>query len=143
MDCKNWSANEYVSTVMWNQAAIFGVNFADGRIKVYSKYSPFGNEENTLYVRYVRGNKNYGVNNFHDNGDGTISDIATNLMWSKDDSKAGMDWPGSLAWVQAQNEAHYLGNSAWRLPDNKELQSIADYDQSPETTNSPALDINY
>lgn len=32
-----------------------------------------------MYVRLVRGNPDYGINNLVDNGDGTISDIATDL----------------------------------------------------------------
>jgi hypothetical protein len=35
------------------------------------------------YVRCVRGNPSYGVNAFKDNGDSTITDTATGLMWQK------------------------------------------------------------
>ncbi len=143
IDCQDWSATEYVSTVMGDQTAIFGVNFADGRIKGYNKFVPSSGAENEKYVRYVRGNPTYGVNNFQDNGDGTITDLATNLMWSKDDSKVGLNWPEALAWVQTQNAADYLGHSDWRLPDIKELESIVDYTRSPSTTSSPALDTRY
>ena len=38
--------------------------------------------------RYVRGNADYGVNDFVDNGDGTVADDATGLMWSQTDSGA-------------------------------------------------------
>jgi hypothetical protein len=143
IDCQDWSANKYVSTVMGNQTAIFGVNFADGRIKGYNEFVPLSGAENKLYVRYVRGNTSYGKNNFIDNGDSTITDQATNLMWSKNDSKTGLDWPEALAWVQAQNAANYLGHNDWRLPDAKELQSIVDYTRSPSTTNSPAIDVDF
>jgi hypothetical protein len=143
IDCQDWSANKYVSTVMWNQSAIFGVNFADGRIKGYNQYIPFSGADNKKYVRYVRGNASYGKNNFKDNADKTITDQATGLMWSKDDSKIGLDWAEALAWVQVQNAANYLGYNDWRLPDSKELQSIVDYTRSPSTTNSPAIDVNY
>jgi len=64
-------------------------------------------------------------------------------MWSKDDSKQGLNWADALAWVQAQNAANYLGHNDWRLPNAKELQSIVDYTRSPATTNSPAIDINF
>ncbi|QTA80808.1 DUF1566 [Desulfonema limicola] len=143
IDCQDWSANKYVSTVMGNQIAIFGVNFADGRIKGYNEFVPFSGEGNELYVRYVRGNTGYGENNFKDNGDSTVTDLATNLMWSKDDSKTELDWLEALAWVQTQNAANYLGHNDWRLPDAKELQSIVDYTRSPSTTNSPAVDVNF
>ena len=42
----------------------------------------------------VRGNPAYGKNDFHDNGDGTITDRATGLMWSKADSGQGHELAG-------------------------------------------------
>jgi len=93
------------------------VNFADGRIKGYPKQrrGPGGATAHKLYVRYVRGNPDYGRNDFHDNGDGTISDRATGLMWSKADSKSGMDGEAALRWIQARNAEGYLGHDDWRL----------------------------
>jgi hypothetical protein len=143
IDCQDWSATKYVSTVMGNQSAIFGVNFADGRIKGYNEFVQINNEENELYVRYVRGNTSYGENNFRNNEDGTITDQATNLMWSKDNSNIGLDWAEALAWVQTKNAENYLGYNDWRLPDAKELQSIVDYTRSPATTNSPSINENF
>ena len=43
------------------------------------------------YVRPVRGDT-YGINEFVDNGDSTITDNATGLMWAQNDSNAGMNW---------------------------------------------------
>ncbi|MFC1916341.1 DUF1566 domain-containing protein [Chloroflexota bacterium] len=51
-----------------------------------------------------------------------------------------MDWEDALAWVQRKNEENYLGYSDWRLPNAKELQSIVDYTQSPQTTCTAAID---
>ncbi|MDD2901434.1 MAG: DUF1566 domain-containing protein, partial [Syntrophales bacterium] len=50
------------------------------------------------------------------------------------------NWEASLAWVQAQNAANYLGHRDWRLPNAKELQSIVDYSRSPDTSGSAAID---
>lgn len=101
IDCQDWSATQYVSTTMNGNPTVFGVNFADGRIKGYPKQrpGPGGGTANRLYVRYVRGNPDYGKNDFQDNGDGTVSGRATGLMWSKADSRRGMDWEAALAWV--------------------------------------------
>ncbi|MEI7851422.1 MAG: DUF1566 domain-containing protein, partial [Kiritimatiellales bacterium] len=60
IDCQDWSATEYIGTTMNGNPTAFGVNFADGRIKGYPKSSPRG--ENKLFVRYVRGNPDYGKN---------------------------------------------------------------------------------
>ncbi len=124
----------YVSAVMGNQTAMFGVNFADGRIKGYPA------EGKLFYARFCRGNTDYGQNDFTDNGDGTITDEATGLMWSQSDSGEGMTWEEALAWVQQMNDENYLGYSDWRLPNAKELQSLVDYTRSPDTTNSAAID---
>ena len=142
IDGQDWSATKYVGTTMNDAVTIFGVNFIDGRIKGYPYVdpNPQSNEMHTLYVRYVRGNPAYGVNNFVDNGNGTITDKATGLTWSQNDSGTGMDWQDALAWVQTQNAADYLGHNDWRLPTAKELQSIVDYNRSPDTTNSAAID---
>jgi len=129
----------YVSTVMDNMPAMFGVNFADGRIKGYPAVGGPGGVDKTYYVRYCRGNTEYGTNHFLDNGDGTISDSSTGLMWSQSDNGAAVNWQEALAWVQQKNNEAYLGHDDWRLPNAKELQGIVDYTRSPDTTNSAAI----
>jgi hypothetical protein len=122
-----------------NPNQVFGVNFADGRIKGYGATMP-GGRDKTFFVLCVRGNPAYGQNDFHDNHDGTITDRATGLMWSKADSGKGMNWEAALAWVQQKNGEKYLGHGDWRLPNVKELQSIVDYSRAPATTHSAAID---
>ncbi|MCL5129894.1 DUF1566 domain-containing protein [Algibacter sp. L4_22] len=136
IDAQTWSATEYVGKTMRKDATVFGVNFVDGRIKGYPKYKPRTGDENTMYFRMVRGNTEYGKNNFIDNRDGTISDYATGLMWQKTDDGKGRDWESSLEYAENLELANY---SDWRLPNTKALQSIVDYSRSPQTTNSPAI----
>jgi len=119
---------------------LFGVNFADGRIKGYDLLMPGRSVAKTFFVQLVRGNPEYGINDFQDNEDGTILDRATGLTWSKDDSGRLMNWKSALAWVQEQNAQRYRGYDDWRLPDAKELQSIVDYGRAPDATRSPAID---
>ena len=137
IDSQDWSATEYIGKTMNGNPTVFGVNFADGRIKGYPKEMRRreGLKTNTLYVRYVRDNPAYGKNSFTDNGDGTISDRATGLVWSKADSTVGMNWEAALAWVQKKNTENYLGRHDWRLPNAKELQSIVDYTRVPAIDN--------
>lgn len=190
IDCQDWSSDQCAATQDL-PPRIFGVNFADGRIKAYPRDygpprgfrggpekpapgrpphqmgmgpgGPFGmrsgrpggepgvgpngmgmRPKHKLYVRYVRGNPSYGKNDFHDNGDGAITDQATGLMWTKDDSGSGMTWEAALAWVQNKNSERYLGHNDWRLPNAKELQSIADYTIALRpalgTVREPAID---
>ncbi len=119
---------------------MFGVNFADGRIKGYGTTMPGGGQDKMFFVLCVRGNTGYGVNSFVSNGDGTVTDNATGLQWTQADSGKGMNWEAALAWAQTKNTEKYLGYSDWRLPNAKELQSIVDYKRSPDTTNSAAID---
>lgn len=137
IDAQYASSTEYVDYTMNGDATMFGVNFADGRIKGYP-ISMQGTDK-TFYVAYVRGNTTYGENSFIDNGDETITDDATGLMWMQNDSgdKEGMNWEEALTYAEGKE---FVGYSDWRLPDVKELQSLLDYTRSPETTNSAAVD---
>jgi len=147
IDSQMATSTKYVSTTMGGNETMFGVNFADGRIKGYPAGSPRpGRPAKGFYVFYVRGNSAYGKNDFHDNGDGTITDRATGLTWTKLDSghlKAGGNKDGTMNWGEALRWAEglqYAGHSDWRLPNVKELQSIVDYTRSPDTTRSAAID---
>jgi len=147
IDSQMATSTKYVSTTMRGNETMFGVNFADGRIKGYPAGSGRpGRPPKGYYVFYVRGNTEYGRNQFHDNGDGTITDRATGLIWAKVDSghlKAGEKQDGKLNWEQAlrwAEDLEYGGYSDWRLPNVKELQSIVDYTRSPDTTQSAAID---
>ena len=140
IDSQFASGTQYVGESVRGLGKLFGVNFADGRIKGYDLFMPGGATEKTFFVLCVRGNPAYGRNNFHDNGDGTVTDLATGLMWSKSDSGRGMNWQDALAWVQQENAARALGHDDWRLPNVKELQSIVDYSRAPDTSRSAAID---
>jgi hypothetical protein len=80
---------------------------------------------------------------YTDNGDGTITDNNTLLMWEKkvaggDSDRTcltdlhGVDsectWEQATgAWIAAINAANLGGHNDWRVPNVKELQSIVDY----------------
>jgi hypothetical protein len=131
------TSTKYVSTTMGGSETMFGVNFADGRIKGYPTQMGPGGQPKTFFVIYVRGNSSYGENVFIDNGNGTVSDIATGLTWTQSDSATGMNWESALNYCESLDTA---GITEWRLPDVKELQSIVDYSRSPDTTDSAAID---
>ena len=144
IDAQDWSSTQYTGLTMMGDTTIFGVNFVDGRIKGYPKYTPpTFTKGQKMFVRFVRGNVNYGINHFVDNDDNTITDSATGLMWMKDDSQLAMNWEAALAWAQEKNSINYLGYNDWRLPNTKELQSIVDYTRSKDLTNSAAIDPTF
>jgi sugar lactone lactonase YvrE len=81
-----------------------------------------------------------------DNGDGTISDVRSGLMWEKKCSACGglhdaearhavvqpSPEGGIAAWLAAvngENGTGYAGHADWRLPTIKELQTIVDYER--------------
>lgn len=71
---------------------------------------------------------------FTDNGDGTITDNLTHLMWTKnrDNLNVGAcnaisSWQGALDQIKCLNEINYLGYSDWRLANIVSLRSLRDY----------------
>lgn len=134
IDVQTWTSTIYKGTTMNGQTTIFGVNFVDGRIKGYPLR--MRGKENKMYFRMVRGNTEYGKNQLVDNGDGTVTDYATGLMWQKADNGKIYDWKDALAYADTLSLAGYTD---WYLPNAKELESIVDYDRSPSYTNSPAI----
>lgn len=137
-----WSITKYDSPLQNAEVeGAFGFNFGDGHIKGYETgyyyNGGLGVQAPGNYVRCVSGKEDvYGVNNFSDNGDTTITDNATGLMWEKNDDGAGMNWQKALDYCESSSTAGY---SDWRLPDIKELQSIVEYGKSTR----PALDTDY
>jgi hypothetical protein len=137
IDAQYWSSTQYVSLTMDGQSTVFGVNFADGRIKGYPSGNGLSGSLMTEFVRLVRGNTDYGQNDFVDNNDGTITDLATGLMWQQADAGNGYTWEEALAYAENLELAGY---DDWRLPNAKELQSIVDYSLAPATNGSAAID---
>lgn len=165
--------SQYATTSLYTNdegtEMMFGVNFADGRIKGYEE--EFRGGAKTYFAMCIRGNTAYGENEFVDNGDGTITDNATGLMWAQDDSGSeyaegfdyttldfldadgdgllvpadtdmvgAMTWEEALSYVEALNAAEYLGYSDWRLPNVKEIHSLMDYSKTPAVDGVATID---
>ena len=131
IDVQEWTSTRYIGRTMGRDETVFGVNFADGRIKGYPVMDP-ANQMRTphrLALRLVRGPA-YGVNDFHADGD-VVEDRATGLTWQRGDSGRAVSWAEALATC---DRLVLAGHDDWRLPTAKELQSIID------TTRVPALD---
>ncbi len=125
----------YQSDTM-GEIPMFGVNFADGRIKGYPLTRRFMCcmcAEHTLWV-----------NSYVDNGDGTITDEATGLMWMKYAA-------GTLARQRGRRQDDLAGIAG--LAENmvyadmttgcfgcETAPSSVDYTSCLDTTNSAAID---
>lgn len=71
---------------------------------------------------------------FVDNGDGTITDNRTGLMWEKHSNDGGLhdkdntySWANAFVRIDALNTAVFAGHADWRLPNVNELESIMDF----------------
>jgi len=60
---------------------------------------------------------------FSDNGDGTVSDHQTGLMWSKTDNQGDIPWKKAQQWVRF---TFSIGTNYadWRLPTVEELKNL-------------------
>jgi len=77
-----------------------------------------------------------------DNGDGTITDTKTNLMWTKSDSYAATgnchDWFDANIFVSSLNTGGHLD---WRLPAARELKTLYDKNSSVLAYDSDPSDL--
>ncbi len=90
-----------------------------------------------FHIRAVRDaatSQSYVVH-FTENGNGTVTDNLTGLVWQKIPSGAKLTWVQSLVYAETVSIG---GIKDWRLPNIKELQSIND-----ETISNPSLDTSY
>ncbi len=74
----------------------------------------------------------YKGRRYTDNGDGTVTDNITSLVWQKCSiGQSGNDCSGDRAalrsWNDANNDCASAYGSAWRLPTKKELISILNF----------------
>ena len=63
-------------------------------------------------------------NDFVDNGNGTITDRATGLMWQKSGADNYINYEQAQAYVEKLNRDRFAGYSDWRLPTVEELASL-------------------
>ena len=78
-----------------------------------------------------------------ENGDGTVTDTKTGLMWKQQSEKIDLsdNYPGSFSWEDAIKKAmssNYAGHTDWRVPNSKELLSLVEW-----RCNYPAINLQY
>lgn len=112
------------------------VDFEDGIVLTDDKAINY-------FMRAVRGGHNNS--NLVDNGDNTVTDTASGLMWQKleiiseNNDFHEMNWKEALAHCEMLELAGY---DDWRLPNANELQSIIDYEKDV-SEQAPAIDTKF
>jgi len=66
----------------------------------------------------------YVQNDYHDNGDGTVTDRATGVTWQKSGSSDWLKYEDAKAYVDGLNRDRFAGHTDWRLPTVDELASL-------------------
>jgi len=104
------------------------MTFTDGGLSDLLKYNILG-----LPRKPSNDSSEHGVSwpnpRFTDQGNGTVIDNLTGLMWTKNGDPFGINF-GGTDWTNALrlcNNYVYAGHSDWRLPNIKELESLVKY----------------
>lgn len=117
-----WTSTEYAS----DAAKQWFINFYDGGLNVAGNTS-------AKYVLCVQGSR--PAQSLTDNGDGTVTDNVTGLMWQQTPYNGSMDWYNAIDSCEGLALSVY---DDWRLPNIKELESITD-DTEPEVAINPGF----
>ena len=125
------TSSEYWSSTTNPQYTVLAwkVDFSDGGV-VDSDVFSLG-KKRALFVRAVRATTIASAA-LVDNGDGTVKDIGSGLMWQKATAPETYTWQNALSYCENLSLAGY---SDWRLPNRNELQSLVDYSRY-----NPAID---
>jgi len=71
---------------------------------------------------------------YQDNGDGTVTDVNTGLVWEKQSDDGSIHdrdllftWANAPSHITALNSANFANHNDWRMPNIRELSSIVNY----------------
>ena len=109
-----WSSVTYAYNTSFAWGVYFDVPFLYG-------YDFTNDKSTSRYVRAVRGGLSGGV--YKNNGDGTVTDTSTGLMWQHTGYDITMTWAEALTYCE---DLFLGGEYDWRMPNIKELRNLVD-----------------
>ena len=133
------TAAEYwwTSDVQFNDATKIWATNSGGGIGAHPKTETIGaGGTRKFHVRAVRDvTTPPSVVHFKDNGDNTVTDNVTSLIWQKTPTTDTLTWEQALSYAE---NLVLASKSDWRLPNIKELASIND-----ESRNAPSVSTTF
>lgn len=125
-----WSSSARSDLSYVDQSAqMWAVKFNDGIVSIMDDMGI----SNNFYVRAVYGDQ-LSSGGYIDNGDGTVTDMSTGLMWQQNTETEAT----SLGWTEALDYCEQLELSDyndWRLPNVNELLTLLDYKKGIDSSN--------
>ncbi|ETR67388.1 MAG: hypothetical protein OMM_05159 [Candidatus Magnetoglobus multicellularis str. Araruama] len=115
------------TTVASHISRAWNVDFKNGIVEINF------NKMKALPVRAVRGGYSYQIDRFILNGDDTVTDTKTGLMWQQYAISSKMNWQDAISHCETFQLADY---DDWRFPNKEELRSIIDYNKYDPCINS-------
>ena len=82
----------------------------------------------------------YVQNDYQDNGDGTVTDRATGLIWQQSGSKKSLKYENAKKYVEGLNRDRFAGYTDWRLPTVDELASLLEPEKKGRLYIDPIFD---
>ena len=101
-----------------------GIPFVSGYLRSSPKTVSDSHFRSEFGLDVANKPKQYIQNDYVDNGDGTITDRATGLMWQQSGSDKYMNYDDAKTYIDDLNRSRLAGHSDWRLPTIPELMSL-------------------
>jgi len=138
----SWSSSIFYGYEEWIDGGAWIVGCCSGAPDVAS-IGEGGWYYDFLWVRPVRGASYGSSDNLVVNGDGTVTDTDTGLMWQEE---TAVDVSDAFSWAAAVSYCEDLelgGYGDWRIPTINELESIINYSLYNPATTMPNTLLNF
>jgi hypothetical protein len=124
-----------LASFYWSSTTEVGDNTRAWEVYFYTGALGQSYKSISRYVRAVRGRKEQALGHLVVNGDGTVTDTSTGLMWQQATADS-FQWHEALTYCE---NLSFAGYDDWRLPNANELQSLVDYGKEFPAINTKAF----